>query len=561
MKGAELLVKCLEKQGVKIIFGYPGGASMEIHQALKKSKIRMVLPRHEQGATFAAESYARVSGKPGVVLVTSGPGATNTVTGIADAKLDSTPIIVITGQVPTSMIGRDAFQETDIVGVTRPIVKHNYLITDISDLPRIVAESFYIATTGRPGPVLIDIPKDIQQSVQSVNISDKVELRGYKPNIEPDQRKIEQVIDALESAERPIIYAGGGIVSSGSQALLKKFAEKLDIPVVMTLMGLGGFPSPHRLSFDMLGMHGAYYANYAVTRADLLLAFGVRFDDRVTGNVNKFAEHGKIIHVDIDPSEINKNRVVNIPVVADIFKVLQSLNKEITKSRKNTAWIKELQKVKVEYPFTYKQDPKRILPQAVIDRLYHITKGNAIITTGVGQHQMWAAQYYRYKHSNQWVSSGGLGSMGFGLPAAIGAKLAAPDKEVIDIDGDGSFQMNIQELATAYSEDIHVKVVILNNQYLGMVAQWEDRFYASSRGDTFIGHPKDRTKIYPDFVAIASGYSIPGERISDPADIDAALKRMLAAKTSYVLDVVTPYQEHVMPMIPAGKSFENTIYR
>ncbi len=564
LKGSEIAVEALIREGVEVIFGYPGGASMEIHQALTrvdpKHKLRVVLPRHEQGAVFAAEGYAKATGKVGVALATSGPGATNLITGIADAKMDSVPIVAITGQVPQAMIGKDAFQETDVVGISRPITKHNYLVQRAEEIPHIIKEAFYIASSGRPGPVLIDIPKDVQQSRTVPEWPAEIHMKNYRPFIEARRRELEQIAEAIRDADKPIIYAGNGTICSNASEDLLKFVEKTGIPIVMTVLGLGTFPSNHPLCFDMLGMHGAVYANYAVNHADLLLALGVRFDDRVTGKVSEFAKHGTIVHVDIDASEINKIKPAHIPVTSDVRYVLQQLNKMDLGPGEYSKWVEELEEVKRQKPFRYQDDGKQIMPQYVLELLSEKTQGKVIITTGVGQHQMWAAQYFKFLYPRTLLTSAGLGAMGFGFPAALGAKLGRPDWEVIDIDGDGSFLMNIQELATACVEDIPVKALILNNQHLGMVMQWEDRFYSSNRAHTFIGDPRNRENIYPDFVAIAKGCDLPGRRITARDEVSDALDEMLASDRAYVLDVVIPYQEHVLPMIPTGHTFADTIY-
>jgi len=564
LKGSEIAVEALIREGVEVIFGYPGGASMEIHQALTrvdpKHKLRVVLPRHEQGAIFAAEGYAKATGKVGVALATSGPGATNLITGIADAKMDSVPIVAITGQVPQAMIGKDAFQETDVVGISRPITKHNYLVQRAEEIPHIIKEAFYIALSGRPGPVLIDIPKDVQQSRTVPEWPAEIHMKNYRPFIEARRRELEQIAEAIRDADKPIIYAGNGTICSNASEDLLKFVEKTGIPIVMTVLGLGTFPSNHPLCFDMLGMHGAVYANYAVNHADLLLALGVRFDDRVTGKVSEFAKHGTIVHVDIDASEINKIKPAHIPVTSDVRYVLQQLNKMDLGPGEYSKWVEELEEVKRQKPFRYQDDGKQIMPQYVLELLSEKTQGKVIITTGVGQHQMWAAQYFKFLYPRTLLTSAGLGAMGFGFPAALGAKLGRPDWEVIDIDGDGSFLMNIQELATACVEEIPVKALILNNQHLGMVMQWEDRFYSGNRAHTFIGDPRNRENIYPDFVAIAKGFDLPGRRITAREEVSDALDEMLASDRTYVLDVVIPYQEHVLPMIPTGHTFADTIY-
>jgi acetolactate synthase-1/2/3 large subunit len=604
MSGSDILVQAMEREGVEVIFAYPGGASMEIHQSLTKSKIRTILPRHEQGGSFAAEGYARSTGKAGVCMSTSGPGATNLVTAIADAYLDSCPIIAITGQVNQNMIGRGAFQETDIIGVTLPIVKHSYLITDVNDIPRIVKEAFYIAQTGRPGPVVIDVPKNVQQSktqpVWPTLEQVKKGLPGYtQPDLRADELALNEIMGLIEKAERPVIYAGGGIITSGAAAELKKFAEAANIPVTTTLMGIGGFPETHPLSLRWLGMHGAAFANWAVNGeyqkrksfndpmvkikdgADLLLALGVRFDDRVTGKFEEFCKNGTIVHIDIDASELNKNRKAHLPVVGDIKDALTRLNAMCAKrplSKKHTAWLAQIDEWKSKGPFAYNitkeiaasdhmkdhlkgKEDQIILQQMVVEALYDLTKGDAIITTGVGQHQMWAGQWFKYEHPRQFITSGGLGSMGFGLPSAMGIKVAHPDREVIDIDGDGSFLMNIQELATAHIEKIALKAIILNNQHLGMVAQWEDNFYAGNRGNTYLGDPKSRAQIYPDFVRVCNSFNVKCERVMYKKDLRAAIQRMLEAKEPYVLDVISPYCEHVLPFIPAGKTVADMIWK
>ena len=604
MFGRDILVEALEREGVEVIFAYPGGASMEIHQALTKSKIRTILPRHEQGGSFAAEGYARATGKAGVCMGTSGPGATNLVTAIADAFMDSCPLIAITGQVNQNMIGRGAFQETDIIGVTLPIVKHSYLVTDVNDIPRIVKEAFYIAQSGRPGPVVIDIPKNVQQAksqpVWPTAEQIKKGLRGYnQPDLRADEVALNEIMGLIEKAERPVIYCGGGIISSGAAAELKKFAEAANIPVTTTLMGIGAFPETHPLSLRWLGMHGAAFANWAVNGeyeqrlnpadpmvkmkdgADLLLAFGVRFDDRVTGKFEEFCKHGTIVHVDIDASELNKNRRANLSVVGDIKDTLVRLNQMMAKrpiNKKHTPWLAQIEEWKKKGPFAYRitseiansdhmkdhmheHEDQVILQQMVVETLYDMTKGEAYITTGVGQHQMWAGQWYKYKYPRQFITSGGLGSMGFGYPAALGIKVALPDKQVIDIDGDGSFLMNIQELATAYVEKIAAKAIILNNQHLGMVVQWEDKFYQGNRGHTYLGNPDERAQIYPDYVRVCNSFNVKCERVMFKKDLRAAIQRMLDADEPYVLDVIVPYTTHVLPFIPANRTVADMIWK
>ena len=567
MSGADVLVAALEKEGVDTIFAYPGGASMLLHQSLTRSKkIRTILPRHEQGGGFMAEGYARATGKVGVCMATSGPGATNLLTAIGDCYMDSVPLVAITGQVKRDMIGKGAFQETDIFGMTLPIVKHNYLVMDVNDIPRVVKEAFHIASTGRPGPVLIDMPKDIQAQLCQPIFPEKLTLRGFNPVPKADPVALHEILGLIERAERPVLYVGGGIITSNAAPELKKFVEATQIPVTTTLMGVGAFPETDPLSLKWLGMHGTVYANYAVDEADLLLAFGVRFDDRVTGNVKEFAKRATIVHIDVDNSEINKNKDVHLPILSDVKYALVELNKIIAQETKLgrkrktfPAWQKKIDGWKKEFPLHYKQPADVIMPQAVIKELCRLTNGEAIITTGVGQHQMWAGQFYKFNHPRSFLTSAGLGSMGYGYPAALGAKVAFPDRQVIDIDGDGSFLMNVQELATAVAEGIAAKVIIINNQYLGMVMQWEDRFFASNRGHTFLGINSDPTRIYPDYLPICQGFGVKAERISRPEELVPALQRMLASKESYVLDVMVPYTEHVLPMIPAGATARDII--
>ncbi|MEP6662453.1 MAG: biosynthetic-type acetolactate synthase large subunit [Verrucomicrobiota bacterium] len=596
--GCYILVEALEREGVEYIFAYPGGASMEIHQALTKSKIRTILPRHEQGGSFAAEGFARACGKAGVCMATSGPGATNLMSAIADAYMDSVPLVAITGQVPQAMIGKGAFQETDFFGMTLPVVKHSYLITDIKDIPRIVKEAFYIATTGRPGPVVIDFPKNIQLQKAQPIWPKEIEIRGYNPNKKADDLALNEIIGLIEKSERPVLYCGGGIITANAAGELKKFAEATGIPVTTTIMGVGGFPETHPLSLRWLGMHGAAFANWAVSGeyksrtemsepmvkihegADLLLAFGVRFDDRVTGKVDEFCKTGTIVHIDIDQSEFNKNRKVQLAIESDIAYALRRLNEMIKKRairKKFHVWHERIAEWKARAPFKYGvteevirsehmrdhlqgKESEVILPQYAIDLLYELTKGEAIITTGVGQHQMWAGQWYKYKYPRQFITSAGLGAMGFGYPAALGAKVACPDKQVVDIDGDGSFIMNVQELATAHIEKIAAKALILNNQHLGMVMQWEDNFHQGNRGHTYLGDPENRKQIYPDYLTMAKSFNIPAERVMLKKDLRAAMQRMLDSDEPFLLDVITPYTEHVMPFIPAGRTVADMRY-
>ena len=577
MIGADILVAALEREGVDTIFAYPGGASMVMHQALTRSKkIRTILPRHEQGGVFAAEGYARATGKAGVVMATSGPGATNLVTGIADAFLDSTPLVAITGQVPQHMIGKGAFQETDVFGVTAQIVKHNYLVTDVNDLARIVKEAFYIAQTGRPGPVLIDIPKNIQGEETQPIFPSEVKLRGYNPVVRCSDAELNELVALIGMAKRPMIYCGGGIISGNASAELKEFAERTQIPVATTLMGIGCFPETHELSLKWLGMHGTVYANNAVNEADLLLAIGVRFDDRVTGKISEFAKHGTIVHIEIDNSEINKNKPVKLPILSDVKYALGRVNQMLAaggySGKSSTSslypeWRAQIAEWKAEFPFTFRDTEDAIQPQYAIRLLYELTKGEAIITTGVGQHQMWAAQFYDFVEPRTLITSAGLGSMGYGYPSAIGAKVARPDKEVIDIDGDGSFVMNIQELACARVEGIGAKAMVLNNLHLGMVVQWEDRFFKSNRGHTFLGLFSDEARvvadtetIYPDFMKICDGFGVPSRRVIHKKDLREAMEWFLAEKGACVLEVMVPFTEHVLPMIPAGQTYKDVIY-
>lgn len=557
MKGSYIAIECLKRAGVEVVFAYPGGTSMELHQAMRESGIRVILPRHEQGGAFAAAGYARVTGKTGVCMATSGPGATNLLTGITDAYMDSVPLVAITGQVPSSFIGKNAFQETDIIGMTRPICKHSYLVLKVEDLPAIFAEAFHIANSGRPGPVIIDIPKNIQQQYCIPVFPEKHIPRSYHQKKNTlDKGLIQKVKEAIKSSEKPCVYAGGGVIASGASKELLKFAESYNIPVVTSLMGIGAFPETHPLSLKWLGMHGTVYANRAANLSDLLIVIGARFSDRVTGPVNKFAQKAKIIHIDIDRSEINKNVRADIAIIADAKEALAELNKEpITKEYKE--WFQQIADWKKNFPLKYSKDGKLHTP-FVIEKLYEMTQGDAIIVTGVGQHQMWAAQFYKYKNPRQLITSGGLGAMGFGLPSAMGVKVACSSSLVIDIDGDGSFQMNIQELGTIHNEEIDVKMMIMNNQHLGMVAQWEDRFYGSKRGNTVLKNKRvDRP--YPNFVKIAEGYEIPGREVYRNDEVEDAIREMINTKGPFLLDIHVEYQEHVLPMIPPGKNFDEMI--
>jgi len=572
--GADVVVQSLINHGVEMIFAYPGGASMPLHQSLTryKDQIRTILPRHEQGGGFAAQGYARTTGKPGVCMATSGPGALNLVTTIADAKMDSIPMIALTGQVGTSVIGSDAFQETPIVEVCRGISKHHYLVTNVKDIPRVMREAFHIATTGRPGPVLVDVPKDIQNAKIAPDYETPLNLPGYRvEKRHAPTEQIAQVANAIKRAKRPLIYAGGGVIASGASPELRELMKKTGIPATSTVMGLGAIRGDEPLFMDMLGMHGTVYANYAADQCDLLIALGVRFDDRVTGKKEEFAKNAFIVHIDIDPSEINKNKLAHVPIVSDVKYALAELNKVVEKPEDISEWVKQCQAWKKSDPLKYDTEFDGIVQQHAIATLSKVTGGeNTIITVGVGQHQMWTAQFFKFMHPRTFLSSSGLGTMGFGLPSAMGAKAANPDKLVIDIDGDGSFQMNIQELATCYCEKLPVKVLLLNNQHLGMVMQWEDRFHASNRAHTYLGPidnpeaigkgdgigPKQR---YPDFVAIAKGYGCGAATVSKKGDLEGALREMINYPGPFVLDVQAPYQEHVLPMIPSGMTVRDII--
>ena len=522
---------------------------MELHQALRDSPIRVVLPRHEQGGAFAAAGYARASGRTGVCMATSGPGATNLVTGIADAYMDSVPLVVITGQVPQKFIGKNAFQETDIIGMTRPVVKHSYLVLDVADLAQVMTDAFYLAANGRPGPVVIDLPKDVQQATWVPAFPESVSVRSYAVPGAPTEAEVSELRSAIAACERPCLYAGGGVINSGGHRELLAVAEAYNMPVVTSLMGIGAFPEGHRLSLKWPGMHGTYYANYALNECDLLIGVGVRYDDRVTGNVETFARGARIVHVDIDPSEINKNKRADLGIVCDAKRLLSALLADPI-HKPYAAWHAQVQAWKRDHPLRY-ESTDRIKPQHVVQLLCGKTGGEAVVVTGVGQHQMWSAQFYTFERPRQLLTSGGLGTMGFGLPSAVGAKLACPDSTVVLIDGDGSFQMNIQELGTVHCEDVDVKMIILNNQHLGLVAQWEDRFYDSKRGDTVLSNPR-ASRPYPDFVKIAEGYMVPGLDVWRLEDLAPALDEMLASDGAFLLDVHVTYEDHVLPMIASG---------
>ncbi len=551
LTGAQILLKVLKEEGVDTIFGYPGGAIIDIYDALCQSDdFKHILVRHEQAAVHAADGYARASGKVGVCLVTSGPGATNTVTGIANAYMDSIPMVIITGQVPTGLIGNDAFQEVDIVGITRPCTKHNYLVNDAGNLAGILKESFYIAASGRPGPVLVDVPKNVITQLVEYKPPKKVKLRSYNPNYNPNTKQLRKALDLIQEAKRPIIFAGGGVILAKCAKELTDLARMAQIPVTTSLMGLGAFPGTDPLSLGMIGMHGTYRANMSTGQCDLIIAVGVRFDDRVTGKTDTFASQSKIIHIDIDPTSIRKNIPVTVPIVGDCKITLTLLNqliksakiKDLKKKRKK--WLEQIQEWKNTKPLDYQQKDV-IKPQFVVEKLYELSGGKAIITTEVGQNQMWAAQYYLYDHPAHFLSSGGLGTMGFGLPAAIGAQIAHPEKLVVDIAGDASIQMNIQELATAVQFCLPIKIVILNNGYLGMVRQWQELFCEKRYSCTCLEHA-------PDFVKLAEAYGAVGLRAEKPEEVEGVLKQGLSLPTTVIMDFVVEREEGVYPMVPAG---------
>jgi len=552
IKGSQIIVESLIKENVEYMFGYPGGVVIPIFHELYNAPIKFILSRHEQGAIHAADGYARASGKPGVVLATSGPGATNLITGIATAHLDSVPLVVFTGQVSTSMIGNDAFQEVDVTGITRPISKHNYLVQDIKDLARIIKEAFYIATTGRPGPVVIDVPVDISNGIHKFEYPESISMRSYKPTYEGHPGQILKACKLIEASKRPVIYSGGGVIISDASEELREFVKKTGIPVTTTLLGMGAFPETDPLSLEMLGMHGTYFANYTVHHSDLLIAIGARFDDRVTGKISEFIPHAKVIHIDIDPASVSKNVLVDVPIVGDCKKVLREMIKEV-KAPSIDEWVAEVKKVKKENPLQYENTEEEIKPQYVIEQLYKETKGKAVITTEVGQNQMWAAQFYKYTEPRTFISSGGLGTMGFGLPAAIGAQLARPDRRVIDIAGDGSIQMNVQELIVAAQHRLPVIVAILNNGFLGMVRQWQQLFWDKRYSHTCINYA-------PDFVKLAEAYNCVGMRVTKKEDVIPAIKKALKITDKpIIIDFVVSKEENVYPMVPAGKTIKDTI--
>ncbi len=557
-KGADVVIESLERCGVDLVFAYPGGQSIELHQSLSRSRIKVILPRHEQGGAFAAVGYARATGRTGVCFATSGPGATNLITGIADAYMDSIPTVFITGQVGLSFIGKNAFQETDIIGITRPIVKHSFLVLKAEDIPAIISQAFELANSGRPGPVVVDIPKNIQQQLFVPEFPAVMHSQAYKPqNVPLNTDNINALRKAIQRAKAPCIYAGGGIIAADAAEELRTFARSWNIPVTTTIMALGAFPADDPLFLGFPGMHGSYAANYAVNECDLLLALGARFDDRVTGSTADFAKDAMIVHVDIDLSEINKNKPADLWIVADVRDLLTELNKKPVPC-KIPEWIAKTAAWKKDHPL-HCEISDLPQPQTIMQTLHRLTDGKAVIVPGVGQHQMWAAQHYGYTEPRQFLTSGGLGSMGFGLPAAMGAKIACPEKIVVNIDGDGSFQMNIQELATLSAENIPVKMIIMNNQTLGMVAQWEDRFYNGNRGNTDLRNRNSQRKAYPDFVTIAKGYGIPGREVWTAAELEDAIRFMLETDGPCLLDCHTGYHAHVLPMIPPGKTYRDII--
>ncbi|MCU0640873.1 MAG: biosynthetic-type acetolactate synthase large subunit [Candidatus Margulisbacteria bacterium] len=554
LTGAQALLESLHREGVEIIFGYPGGVVLPLYDAMFADKrVKHILVRHEQGAAHAADGYARATGKVGVCLATSGPGATNLTTGIANAYMDSIPMIAITGQVATSLLGRDSFQEADVTGITMPIAKHSYLIKKVEDLPRIMKEAFHIARSGRPGPVVVDIPKDIFVNKLEYKYPDQVDIPSYKPRTEGHPKQIALAIKAIQAAKKPIIYAGGGVISADASSELKELAEKCNLPVTTTLMGIGAFPETHELSLGMLGMHGTAYANYAVTECDLLIGIGARFDDRVTGHIAKFAPNAKIIHLDIDPAEIGKNVRVDIPIVGDVKKVLQALLAKIGPKEKHAPWVDQITEWKKKYPLAYKQ-AETIKPQYVIEQAHELAKErDTIIVTEVGQNQMWAAMFYQFTKPRSWISSGGLGTMGFGLPAANGAQFGRPDALVIDFAGDGSIQMNIQELTTAVNNRLPIKIFVLNNCFLGMVRQWQELIYDRHYSHTNLCNN-------PDLVKIAEAYGAVGMRVSKPAEVRSAIEKAFAINDRPVLvDFVVAKEENVFPFVPPGQAINEMI--
>jgi len=561
MNGARILFECLKREGVDLVFGYPGGTVINIYDELFSFKeIRHILPRHEQAGTHAADGYARATGKVGVMIATSGPGATNTVTGIATAYMDSIPMVIITGQVPTPLIGNDAFQEVDIIGITRPCTKHNFLVRDVKELAETIKKAFYIARSGRPGPVLVDIPKDVQVAQAEFHYPETVDIRGYKPNLEGHPRQVEKAVTMLLGAKKPVVYVGGGVISADAAGELTTLCRQLNVPVTTTLMGLGAYPENEPNSLRMLGMHGTYYANMAMTHADLIVAIGARFDDRVTGKLATFAPHAKIIHVDVDPTSIKKNVRVDLPIVGDVKDVLAKMIKEVEKHQDETnifieatkAWHDEIAGWKAKHPMAYKQTSNVIKPQFVIEKLRELSEPDAIVSTDVGQHQMWTAQFFGFTRPRTILSSGGLGTMGYGLPAAMGAQAAFPERQVITICGDGGVQMNIQELATLVQNQLPVKIVILNNNFLGMVRQWQELFFDKRYSQTCMELPID-------FVKLAEAYGATGLQASRPDDVEATIKKAFATKGPVIMEFKVAREEKVLPMVPAGAALNEMV--
>ncbi|KIL15678.1 acetolactate synthase large subunit [Bacillus safensis] len=553
MNGALMLIEALKREKVEVIFGYPGGAVLPIYDKIYDSGLFHVLPRHEQGAIHAAEGYARVSGKPGVVIATSGPGATNLVTGIADAMIDSLPLVVFTGQVATSVIGSDAFQEADVLGITMPITKHSYQVRNPEELPGVIKEAFHIATTGRPGPVLIDIPKDVAGIEGTFEYDQPIDLPGYQPKVEPNYLQIRKLVEAVSRAKKPVILAGAGVLHGKASEELRQYVEQQQIPVAHTLLGLGGFPAKHPFFLGMAGMHGTYAANMALHQCDLLISIGARFDDRVTGNLNHFAKHAKVAHIDIDPAEIGKNIHTHIPVVGDSKLVLEELIKQDGKQGESDEWKNQLDQWKEEYPLWYvENEAEGFKPQKLIEYIHQFTKGEAIVATDVGQHQMWAAQFYPFENADKWVTSGGLGTMGFGLPAAIGAQLADQEATVVAILGDGGFQMTLQELAVIRELNLPVKVIVLNNHSLGMVRQWQEIFYEER-----YSHSKFSEQ--PDFVKLSEAYGIKGIRISSDEEAKEKLGEALTSREPVFIDVNVARDEKVFPMVAPGKGLHEMV--
>jgi len=551
LSGTEIVVECLKKEKVEVVFGIPGGAIMPLYDTIDKNpSFEHILTKHEQGAAHAADGYARATGKVGVCFATSGPGATNLVTGLANAYLDSIPMVAFTGQVISPLIGTDAFQEVDITGITLPITKNNYLVMDVKNLASTIKEAFYLARTGRPGPILIDLPKDVQNAKTDFHYPEKSSYSGYRPTLKGNLNQIKKAAKAIQESTKPIIYAGGGIITSNAANELKKFVEKTNIPVTTTLTGLGCFPEDNLLSLGMLGMHGLACANIAINEADLIIALGTRFDDRVTGDINRFCPKAKYIHVDIDPAEISKNIKVHIPIVGDVKYVLTKLT-QLVESKNEADWLAEITKLKQKNPLQYKRD-EQLRPQYIIEKLSEITKGEAIIVTDVGQHQMWAAQYYQYLHPRTFISSGGLGTMGFGLPAAIGAQIGCPKKKVICISGDGGFQMNSQELATAVKNKLPIVTIIMNNGYLGMVRQWQELFFKKRYASTSLEGS-------PDFSKLVEVYGGKGIRVTSRKELESALQEALSSEQFVLLDCLIPPEENVFPMVSPGEAINKML--